>query len=212
MTLTLRGKVSTFGGPDDGPSTGNRRDDWKTEGLALFDSADINDPLSASLFLHGGELLPGLARRLNPERFYVAARWNYDRTPKEWLRRNMVIVTNPATGKRDNARQVDWGPAERTGRAIDISPGLARFLGLQTDDEAELAIAIGDVEREHAYLPFDPRDSYKNQPGINSDHPRPGLPPWLVLLGAVLTAYFAGLASGKGWLGILLDIVRRLGA
>jgi spore coat assembly protein SafA len=128
--VIFQGRMSTFGGPDDqgvGPD----------EGLALV------TPKNLKLF--GDVLLPeqppgttGLARRLDPEKFYLACRWNYTETPKDILAKSRVHVANLLTGTWALARPVDYGPALWTGRVADLSPGLARYLGLDTDDEVEV--------------------------------------------------------------------------
>lgn len=132
----LRGKMSTFGGPDDKGVT-------PSEGLALIEPKHLADHRLAALFL---ERQPpgtsGLARRLNPDRYYIACRWSYDRTPKDWLRKAFVLVTNPKTGTRLMARAVDWGPNARTGRVADLSPGLAAALGLKTDDDVLVTVPL----------------------------------------------------------------------
>ena len=113
------GKMSTFGGPlDFGVSP--------SEGLALFERPDLQNPLHRSLFLPTQPPgTTGLARRLNPDRFYLACRWNYKQTTRDFLRNCVVIVTNPHTGKSVEARPADWGPHTDTRRATDLSPGLA---------------------------------------------------------------------------------------
>ena len=62
---------------------------------------------------------PGLGRRLNPKKYYVACRWNTGDYP--WLRDNAVWVE--ANGRRLAARAVDWGPSTSTHRVADLSPG-----------------------------------------------------------------------------------------
>lgn len=128
MTFTRTGKISTFGGPQDYGMT-------RTEGLALIEPEDLRDPWFSRLFLDGND---GLGRRLNPKCFYVACRWNYILTPRKILRKCYALVE--ANGKKEVARLVDWGPNSRTGRAMDLSPGLAKALGLRTDDEATLTL------------------------------------------------------------------------
>jgi hypothetical protein len=86
----------------------------------------------------------GLARRLNPEAFYLAMRWDYQRYPKEILRTAFVKLSNPLNGSFLFARPVDFGPGDGsvidgrstpdTGRIADLSFGAARALGLVTDD------------------------------------------------------------------------------
>ena len=82
------------------------------EGLAFFQS--VSD--SPHLFRH--EQPPntsGLARHLD-DVFYVACRWDYQRTPKGMLRgqtRNALVREN---GKEFLAFPADWGPHEDTHR------------------------------------------------------------------------------------------------
>jgi N-acetylmuramoyl-L-alanine amidase len=125
------GTCSSFGGPDD---TGVSA----SEGLAFF--YEYSD--APHLFLPKQPSgTTGLARRLNPDIFYVACRWDYDEISKEELRNPSVqaIVRNVRTGKEFRAWPSDWGPhEEQTGRAADLSPGLMAALDLETDDIVEV--------------------------------------------------------------------------
>jgi hypothetical protein len=135
ILFRVEGKMSTFGGPKD---TGMSA----SEGLALFTQADLQDPKYSYLFLP--EQPPGttgLGRRLNPDKYYFACRWNYNDTPKEFLKRALARVENPSNGRAADARPVDWGPNIATGRVADLSPGLAAALGLQTDDVVRITIS-----------------------------------------------------------------------
>jgi N-acetylmuramoyl-L-alanine amidase len=128
MTMELKGKVSWFGGPED---TGVKPD----EGLAFI--YDVED--APHLFLsYQPEGTTGLARRLNPDEFYVACRWDYDKYPKSSLLQEMALVRAPKTGKFLKVYPADWGPHVDTGRVADISPGAMKYLGIQTDDEVEV--------------------------------------------------------------------------
>src|SRR4029077_11054461 len=84
----MRGKVSWFGGPDD---TGVSPD----EGLAFIYDYDTAPHLFLDEQPYG---TTGLARRLNPDKFYIACRWNYDLTSKEDLLSLKALVRNPKTG------------------------------------------------------------------------------------------------------------------
>jgi hypothetical protein len=123
------GKCSWFGGPND---TGVAPD----EGLAFIYSVDD----APHLFLdEQPDGTSGLARRLDPDVYYVACRWDYDVTPKDMLAGNQrALVKCPKTGKKFLAWPADWGPHEDTGRAADISPGLMEALGIATDDDVEV--------------------------------------------------------------------------
>src|SRR5438034_1914180 len=135
ILFRVEGKMSTFGGPLD---FGMQPD----EGLALFSQLDLEDPKYADLFLPAPPPgTSGLGRRLNPNKFYFACRWNYLDTPKEFLRRSLACVKNPQNGRTADARPVDWGPHESTGRVADLSPGLAAALGLNTDDVVRITIS-----------------------------------------------------------------------
>jgi len=135
ILFRVEGKMSTFGGPTD---TGMSAD----EGLALFSSADLQNPKYANLFLATQPPgITGLGRRLDPEKYYFACRWNYNDTPKEFLKRALARAENPSNGRAADARPVDWGPNIATGRVADLSPGLATALGLQTDDVVRITIS-----------------------------------------------------------------------
>ena len=132
--MTLDGKMSTFGGPDD---TGVR----PNEGLSLFDTSDI--AANPDLFLTAQPPgTTGLARRLNPQANYLACRWALNVTPKSFLKTIKVKVTNPANKKSAEARPADTGPAIATGRVVDLSPGLAKMLGLKTNNPCSVAIPL----------------------------------------------------------------------
>src|SRR5215216_3043326 len=112
------------------------------EGLALFTQGVLQNPKYSYLFLPTPPPgTTGLGRRLNPDKFYFACRWNYSDTPKEFLRRSLGCVENPKNGRKVDARPVDWGPHEFTGRVADLSPGLAAALGLNTDDVVRITIS-----------------------------------------------------------------------
>lgn len=135
ILFRVEGKMSTFGGPHD---LGMSPD----EGLALFSNADLKDPRYSYLFLPAPPPgTSGLGRRLNPDKYYFACRWDYTATPKEFLRRALARVENPANGRAVDARPVDWGPHPATGRVADLSPGLAAALGLNTDDIVRITIS-----------------------------------------------------------------------
>jgi hypothetical protein len=127
------GKCSWFGGPDD---EGVDPD----EGLAFIYTYEE----ATYLFLpQQPEGTTGLARRLDPDMFYVACRWDYGVTPKSMLadhRRQQALVR--AHGGWFVALPADWGPHADTGRAADISPGLMRALDIDTDDDIEIVYPV----------------------------------------------------------------------
>lgn len=126
--MKIVGKVSWFGGPnDDGVAA--------DEPLAFIH--DVSD--QPSIFLDQQPPgTSGLARRLDPETFYIACRWSYDQYPREMLLENFALVRSPKTGNAFLALPSDWGPGEQTGRVADVSPSLLDALGLETDDEVEV--------------------------------------------------------------------------
>lgn len=124
-TLSLQGKCSWFGGPDD---TGVKPD----EGLGFLFKLDT----APHLFLpYQPKGTTGLARRLNPYIHYVACRWDYKETPKEILLSRFALIRATKTNIALKAFPADWGPHKDTGRVADLSPGLLRDLGIDTDDE-----------------------------------------------------------------------------
>lgn len=125
--METTGRMSVFGGPwDKGMTPG--------EGLALMSFFDVADPEFAGLWLpRQPDGLPGLSHRLNPDAHYIAMRWDYTVHPRSVLRGSYVVVTN-AKGQSVHATPVDWGPNVDTGRICDVSPGVAKALGLETDD------------------------------------------------------------------------------
>src|SRR4030095_13887536 len=110
ILFRVEGKMSTFGGARD---TGM----WADEGLALFTPADLKEPKYSYLFLPTPPPgTTGLGRRLNPNKYYFACRWNYNDTPREFLKRALARLENPSNGRAADARPVDWGPHISTGR------------------------------------------------------------------------------------------------
>jgi len=109
----------------------------RTEGLALVTERNKHHFVKY-LLQHQPQGTTGLARDLNPNTFYIACRWDYNATPKHSVAAILVKVTNPANGRSAYAKPVDWGPNITTGRITDLSPGLARHLGLRTNDTVEV--------------------------------------------------------------------------
>ncbi len=135
--VKIRGKVSHFGGPLDTGVT-------ETEGLALCEKVEE----MPHLFLpEQPEGTIGLARRLDPEKFFCACRWDYSITPKSVLRKSIVRIVNPKNEKHCYAFCIDYGPHADTGRTIDVSQGVMKFLELETDDVVEhTLIKVQSVE------------------------------------------------------------------
>ena len=127
------GKMSWFGGPHD---MGVK----PSEGLALYTHDDIEH--HPSLFLPNQPPgTSGTARRLNPEAYFCAMRWNYHVTPESWLRKIQVKVTN-TKGESVLVYPVDWGPNIDTHRIIDLSPGAVKALRLNTNDTVMVEVPL----------------------------------------------------------------------
>jgi len=136
--MQTSGKVSWFGGPDD---TGVS----PSEGLAFIYDVDM----APHLFLESQPPgTTGLARRLDPEMFFIACRWDYDQpdTSKTELLKHMAKVRSPKTGKEFLCYPADWGPNANTGRVADISKGLMEALGITTDDTVEVTYPAAEQE------------------------------------------------------------------
>jgi hypothetical protein len=131
--ITLKGMMSTFGGPHD-PGVG------ASEGLALYNAANMGTAPAGLFLATQPPGTTGLAKRLNPDFDYLACRWNYSVTPQDFLRMNVVTVS--ANGKSVAAHPADWGPNIATRRVADLSPGLASALGLGTNDTCNLQIPL----------------------------------------------------------------------
>jgi N-acetylmuramoyl-L-alanine amidase len=158
----VEGKMSTFGGPNDHGMS-------PTEGLALFDNADLTNPSFAYLFLPASPPgTSGLGRRLNPDERYLACRWDYTATSRSFLRANKALVQNPQNGRSAYAQPADWGPNTATGRVADLSPGLAAQLGLNTDDDVIVTISAAAP----AVVSPTPAPRRRGH-GSNNPHPKP---------------------------------------
>lgn len=119
--------MSTFGGPDD---TGVK----PSEGLALIEPEDLKEWWYRRIFLEEQPAgTTGLARRLDPDAFYIAMRWDAQQITPDTAARALFKLTNPKNQKYCFAQGADYGPAERVKRLCDMSPGAADYLGLDTD-------------------------------------------------------------------------------
>ncbi len=88
--------------------------------------------------------------------WYCAMRWPYVKAStqaelyeaKNWWHNKKIIVTNPQNNRQVVLLAKDWGPAEWTGRVIDVSKTALDQLGAITDsivniDFAPQAVALG---------------------------------------------------------------------
>lgn len=130
------GRCSWFGGPND---TGVS----PSEGLAFIYSYDQRPDLFLPQQPPG---TTGLARRLDPEVFYCACRWDYSITPKEMLADPQWQAIVRANGRELRLWPADWGPHSDTGRVCDLSPGAMTFLGIETDDTVEIVYPAPAIE------------------------------------------------------------------
>lgn len=130
--MKWKGKMSTFGGPDDMGVAAE-------EGLALIEPGDLREWWFRHLFLNHHPIgTTGLARRLDPAAFYIAMRWEDHGISREAARRGIFQLKNPAVGKHLWAQAADFGPATWTHRLCDMSPGCGHVLGLITDQIVEV--------------------------------------------------------------------------
>lgn len=139
IAFHTEGKMSTFGGPaDEGVSS--------TEGLALWSANEIYHAPAGLFFKQQPQGTTGLARRLNPDAYYIACRWNYQELARRGitrakLRQCRCVVRSIAEPKKFAlCYPADWGPHPDTGRVADLSPGAARELGLRTDDRVTVTL------------------------------------------------------------------------
>ena len=125
--IRYQGRMSIFGGPQDTGMT-------PTEGLALVNVG--NFPNYRDLFKNQQAGTTPLGRNLDPDKFYVACRWDYqnDVAAADFIHCK-ARVRNPLTGAEEEATPVDWGPNAKLNRVADLSPGLAAARGVKTDDE-----------------------------------------------------------------------------
>lgn len=139
VLFKARGRMSTFGGPNDtGVSPSENLAWWEDQATAFREAPHLFLPTQPTG-------TTGLARRLNPWVPYLACRWDYDTTPKSMLRTGkMALVRSLTNGMVMKAFPADWGPHGDTNRIADLSPGLADALALETDDEVEVIYPYED--------------------------------------------------------------------
>ena len=136
----LKGKVSTFGGAADKGMIADT-------GLALYEPTEA--AMRPDLFFpdHYEPKQPTW-KLLNPDAMYCAMRFkelfptiNYAiGKGRIFLQQWPVKIINPTSRKFVIAWMVDCGPASETSRLIDVSPGIAKLLELETDYEVEVEI------------------------------------------------------------------------
>jgi len=127
--LNVTGKISSFGGPED---TGVS----PSEPLAWWGTTEAGRKDAPELFLsHQPKGTTGPARALDPDKHYLALRWDYSQFPKTRLAgKEVARIYAPKTGRSVTARPADWGPHVSTQRVCDASPAVLRDLAIETDD------------------------------------------------------------------------------
>lgn len=78
--------------------------------------------------------------------WYCAMRWPYVNSnavpgAKTWWRNRKILVVNPKNNRAVCVRAADWGPADWTGRVIDLGPGAISAIGAVTDDTVHIGFA-----------------------------------------------------------------------
>lgn len=132
LLFTRSGRCSSFGGPFDmGVSS--------KEGLALFEPSDIADRHFSHLFREVPRASLGLARNLSEYSHYCAMRWDYALTSRSKLR-NAIVRVSWQDSSPVWCHPADWGPADSTGRIVDISPAAMKALGCSTDSIVECQV------------------------------------------------------------------------
>lgn len=123
----IQGRCSIFGGTlDVGMS--------KDSGLALYEPWEAD--LRPDIFLpsSAGQPLEATWKRLRTAFPYIALR--FDTSLARSVNQTAAYkIMHPKTCQFVIAFLVDFGPSESTGRIVDVSPGIAAALRLQTDDE-----------------------------------------------------------------------------
>lgn len=115
-------------------------------GLAIFINWQQVAEARPAVFKPGAESerIP-FARLLDPAALHVSYRWDYQRTPKAWLRSHKVTLMNVKTGRKVEAQPVDWGPGLSSGKTLLLSPAVISQLGLdERDPTAAAAILLPD--------------------------------------------------------------------
>lgn len=81
-------------------------------------------------------------RSLNaPNDYYCAMRWSFEPNGRRFWANRRILLLNGANRKAVVARAVDWGPAVRSGRMIQVSRNTLEALGSAVDSEILVAFA-----------------------------------------------------------------------
>lgn len=127
------GRISYFGGPDDKSTYG------RSPALTNEVAPNWSDLYYAAIRAPYVESLPHSKKAHQPRTDLTSQQKN---EAVNWWRNRKLLVVHPAKGTGCVVRVADWGPAEWTGRIIDVSEHvLKEVLGGNTDNEVEIAFA-----------------------------------------------------------------------
>jgi len=110
----VKGKVSWFGGSQD-------------TGAVDADTAVLT-----------GDRLKSLN---DPKDYYCAMRWSFEPNGRRFWANQRILLVNPVNQKAVLVRAIDWGPAVKTGRILNVSQNTLTALEAKTDDELLIAFA-----------------------------------------------------------------------
>lgn len=171
------GKISTFGGIDDKEGAERKANlsytDFypfeKLNGsgsyavLAYLNATQKNKPMWFRAMFAKAKRADAIAS-LNPEyglfayleegALFCAGRWDNTNYKKLLDDENpWVTFTNPKTRKTITCLRIDWGPNENTGRAYDLSPMAADYIGAKNDDFVVARYATSkEIEAAKRYM------------------------------------------------------------
>jgi len=81
----------------------------------------------------------------NPNDYYCAMRWSFEPNGRRFWANQRLLVVNPGNQKAVLVRAIDWGPAIKTGRILNVSQNTLAALEATTDDELLIAFAKPDA-------------------------------------------------------------------
>lgn len=131
----MLGKCSTFGGPQDKgmlPRPGMPDGDT---GLAFYEKLEADKRPDLFTPAPANEPQQATWKRLrNWSSFYIALPLHIN-SDRKLVQSVPYKISNPKTGLWAPSWVVDRGPAAHTGRILDCSDFLLKYLGLTTDDD-----------------------------------------------------------------------------
>jgi hypothetical protein len=93
--------------------------------------------------MDSGATASGFSTKDHPESPYIALPGPVRR--KYRIRWGTLITVENKAGKQMRGRLMDTGPAEQTGRQIDLSPVFGTELGIETDQIVKFYVDLDDV-------------------------------------------------------------------